>query len=192
METRTNKKVFIAFSLLLSFSLLSCEKKNSGLNQFNQYFDSFNLLVEKMNAYQTVHEEKEKLLFEISGDYGCKSTYGIRGVCYCSLNNEKHASHKEGDECPYFYYREPFFKLNNGEAYYDDCFVYYREKNDFDYGSLSWDVIASEPDSDGSVLRPNQYYLKDKNGYEITKVECFEHFEKREQLLNDIIDILKQ
>ena len=185
------RKSLVLVSILFCSTLCSCKSKASGLNQLNQYFDSYSSFVEGMKEFQKFHKEKEKIVFELENNYDCISKYGCKGVCYCSLEDNKNISHIEGYKCPYFYYREPFYKLNNGEPYYDDCFVYYLDKVDFDANSLYWDAFISNPDNHGKKIRPDEYCLKDKNGLFVTKVQCFSHFEKKEQILDDILIKIK-
>lgn len=172
--------------------LLGCAITNTPiLTQFNQYFITFTELVEKMNEFQKVYEENEKFMFEISNNYSYKTTYGIKGVCYCPLATENHTSHKEGEKCPNFRYRQPYYKLSGGEAV-KDVYVHYLDEIEFDASSLYWDSFLRVPDPNADVSFPNQYTLKDKNGSKVVKVECFDDFSKKDNLLSDIINLLNK
>lgn len=183
--------LFFGFNIsICSIVLFGCTSANTlKFTQFNQYFTTFTELVEKMDEYQKAHEENERFMFEISNSYAYNTTYGIKGVCYCPLVGEEHISHKEGEECQNFYYRQSYCKLS-GEEKAKDVYVYYLDKVEFDISSLYWDSILITPDPNGNVSFPNEYTLKDKNGSRVVKVECFDDFSKKDNLLSDIINSL--
>lgn len=53
-------------------------------------------------------------------------------------------------------------------------------------------VFLRVPDPNADVSFPNQYTLKDKNGSKVVKVECFDDFSKKDNLLSDIINLLNK
>lgn len=170
--------VFGAIIPICLTMLLGCATNTPILTQFNQYFITFTELAEKMNEFQKVYEENEKFMFEISNNYSYKTTYGINGVCYCPLATEVHKSHKEGERCPNFRYRQPYYKLSDGETA-KDVYVHYLDEIEFDASSLHWDSLLITPDPNADTSFPNQYTLKDKNGSKVVKVECFDDFSKK-------------
>lgn len=187
------KKTII--SLVTIPFLLSCgNDNNNGLTQIDIYFDLFSAMEEKMNQLQSAHQESEKYLFEIPNVYGCKATYGIRGVCYCPIVTSEHISHVTGEECTNLYYREPYFRLSLSESEYsrqDNCIVHYLDKGIYDNETIRWDEKLAYPDSQGEISWPNEYVLKDSSGFEIVKVECFNSFTQVDKLLSDIVELIK-
>ena len=185
---KTNILILSILSILFS----SCNGKIKGFNQFNQYYSSFADFLEKMSNYQVVHKESEKFLFEIPNNYNCESAYGIEGVCYCPLETKNKVSHKEGDICPNFYYRVPFYKLYAGNTKYKSCYVYFLDKIEFNKDNLYWDAeyIEIPGANNEKPTWPSQYYLKSENNAKIVKVECFNYFEYKEILFNNIKNIV--
>lgn len=106
------------------------------------------------------------------------------------MATEVHKSHKEGEKCPNFRYRQPYYKLSGGGTA-KDVYVYYLDEIEFDVSSLYWDSLLITPDPNADVSFPNRYTLKDKNGSKVVKVECFDDFSKKDNLLSDIINLLK-